>query len=133
MLFNKGETYKHMELHELYEGNHQSGISYPAKYSFIMLFTGGKGKIEGFYPDREENGIFYYSGEGKSGDMEFTRGNLQIRDHIKNGKELHMFRFVKKGYWKYIGQFESIEYEIQKAPGEDGIERKAIIFKLKEI
>jgi hypothetical protein len=33
--------------------------------------------------------------------MAFVRGNAAIRDHIDNGKDLHLFAQVNKGYIRY--------------------------------
>jgi len=67
------------DIHGRYGGNWQSGISTSATQPYIFIFTGKAGAQHG-YADRWENhNVFSYTGEGQSGDMEFTRGNLALR------------------------------------------------------
>ena len=71
--------------------------------------------------DRQQHGyvdgwdspeVFSYTGEGQSGDMQFTFGNLALRDHIANGKRVFLFEFVKSGYVKFVCELElfTIDY-----------------------
>jgi 5-methylcytosine-specific restriction protein A len=46
-----------------------------------------------------------YFGEGQTGPMQFTRGNLAVRDYAENGEDVHVFRKVRDGYVRYMGQF----------------------------
>lgn len=63
-----------------------------------MLFTGETGNQYGYIDGWSEEGVFFYMGEGQRGDMTFVRGNLAIRDHIANGKDIHLFESVRKGF-----------------------------------
>ncbi|MHA1286540.1 MAG: HNH endonuclease, partial [Candidatus Thorarchaeota archaeon] len=75
------------------------------------------------------DGIFLYSGEGQKGDMQFIRGNLAVRDHLKNDKELHLFRQMGGGKVEYIGQMAYIGHQIRDIDSR-GIPRKSIVFVL---
>lgn len=48
-------------------------------------------------------GSFHYTGEGQVGDMKFKGGNIAIRDHVKNGEDLQLFR-IEKDRVRYVGQ-----------------------------
>jgi hypothetical protein len=68
----------------------QGGISTPSKHDFIILFTSAMGEQYGYKDGWNEQGL--YTGEGQQGDMAFIRGNLAIRDHVENGKALHLLK-----------------------------------------
>jgi 5-methylcytosine-specific restriction protein A len=88
--FEVGRTYRRRDIHAQYGGQRQGGISTPVRQPFILLFT-GTGEHYGHHDGWEANGVYRYSGEGQAGDMVFTGGNKAIRDHAKNGKDLHLF------------------------------------------
>jgi 5-methylcytosine-specific restriction protein A len=131
MLFVPGKEYKRTDVHDQVGGSRQSGISTSAQLPLILLFTSETGEQYG-YKDAWEGNIFYYVGEGQKGDMEFTRGNLAIRDHIVNGKDLHLFEYIgkKRGYVQYIGQMVCIGYHFGEGTDRDGNNRQIIIFEL---
>ena len=59
------------------------------------------------------------------------RGNLALRDHIKNGKRVFFFKSVKKAFVEYITELEFLEFDIFNSNGTDGKERVAIKFLFK--
>ena len=130
MVFKNGEVYKRSLIHEEYGGNRQSGISYPAKHDMVFIFTGFSGEEYG-YNDRWENGYFLYYGEGQEGDMEFVRGNKAIRNQRENQKALHLFQKVSKGFVKYLGEMEYVDYFVEERRDTRDNLRKVIVFKLK--
>jgi 5-methylcytosine-specific restriction protein A len=98
--------YKRSEIHDQYGGNRQSGICPSADYPYIFIFSGSQGLLHG-YRDRWENpNVFSYSGEGQTGNMKFVKGNLALRDHLKNGKRVFLFEYVQSGYVKYVTELE---------------------------
>jgi 5-methylcytosine-specific restriction enzyme A len=127
--FIKGKIYRRSDLHDKYGGSRQSGISPSANYPIIFLFTGKSGTQYG-YDDEWENGIFQYTGEGQEGDMEFLRGNLAIKDHVRNGKELHVFEQQEKAMVNYIGQMVCIGSHFKPGLDKNGKNRRVIIFEL---
>jgi len=130
--FVVGKIYKRTELHNKYGGQRQGGISTPAKFSFIFLFTGGTGALYG-YKDKWQGNVFQYTGEGQRGNMEFIAGNRAIRDSVKNGEELHLFKFKEKGYVEYVGRFGYKGYHIENGPDVEKHSRELIIFELEPI
>ena len=129
-MFRPGKIYKRKSLHKKYGGQSASGISTPSKHPFIFLFTGASGKEFGYEDGWDNAGIFHYTGEGQVGNMQFIKGNLAIRDHRKNGKELHLFEQLKDGKVKYLTQMECVDYENRKGKDRVGNDREIIVFSL---
>lgn len=83
-MFTKGKLYRRKEIHDDYGGQRQNGISTISKHPMIFIFTGDSGKNHGYIDEWVSNDTFIYTGEGQIDDMQFTKGNKAIRDHIKN-------------------------------------------------
>lgn len=132
--FEVGRVYdRRTAIHEPYGGQQQGGISTPADQPSIFLFTGHTGEQYGYKDGWDENGVFLYTGEGQVGNMEFTRGNRAIRDHAKDGKDLHLFESLGKGHgYRYLGQFACSTWEFRQGIDLSGNERRSIVFHLIE-
>ena len=117
----------------MYGGQPQGGISTPSKHPLIFLFTGSSGKEFGYEDNWDNSGIYHYTGEGQLGDMKFAKGNLAIKNHMKNGKELHLFKQLDKGGVEYICQVQYEGYDIRKGLDKNKQEREIIVFALKPI
>ena len=116
-------------LHDQYGGQRQGGISTPRRFPIVLLFTGETGHQDSW----TDSGVFNYTGEGQRGDMAFTRGNRALRDHERDGKDLHLFAYQPDGQAKYIGQMLYIGHHLETRPDLDGRPRQAIIFELAPI
>lgn len=125
----KDSIYSRQEIHDSIGGQRQYDISTPRNYNAILLFTGTSGMNHGYHDGWRNDGVFLYSGEGQVGDMAFTHGNTQIRDHQQNGKELHLFRILGEGRVKYVDQMVCIGYNILNEDAK-GTNRKIIQFEL---
>lgn len=129
---------RQLEIHGRYGGQTQGGISTPAQSPFVILFTGAAGPQHGYLDHWEDEGgenILHYYGEGQEGDMQDTRGNLAIRQHLQNNKRLLIFQSMGKSQpYRFLGEFRFIyAYEQQGIKDTKGNLRKAIVFKLKPI
>jgi 5-methylcytosine-specific restriction enzyme A len=126
-----GDVYRRSDLHELYKGQQQGGISTPAESSVIMLFTGYSGPQHG-YEDGWSEGVFCYFGEGQVGDMLWVRGNAAVRDHAKNGRDLLLFQMLEqpRSHVRFLGSFNCASWEYRPAPDRQGKARQAIVFHL---
>ncbi len=120
-----------------YGGGRQGGISDSAQAPVTFLFTGESGEQYGYNDRFDDEGTFFFFGEGQEGDMKFDRGNLAVRNHSAEGKALHLFRTVAQGkgkakrkVQKYLGEFVYQDYEWVTAPDVKGALRQAIIFRL---
>ena len=129
--FEKDKLYKRSELHDVYGGNRQRGISNCADNNLLFIFTNPY-KDEDVYVDKWEGDSFYYSGEGRVGDMAFTGGNLSIKNHEANGKQIHLFKAGQKnknsGYWKYVDQLRLVDLNYYRNLDDKGDERQAFQF-----
>ena len=86
-MFTPGKKYKRKEIHNEYGGNRQGGIAPCSSHPYIFIFTGKSGTQHG-YEDGWHDNIFYYTGEGQSGDMEFKRGNKALLNHSSNNNKI---------------------------------------------
>ncbi len=100
--FIPGQVYnRRAEIHAVYGGNWQSGICPSASYPYIFIFSGKSGKQHGYEDGWDNPNVFSYTGEGQKGDMNFTKGNLALRDHLINGKRVFLFESYSKGFVKF--------------------------------
>ena len=131
-MFVQGRTYRRRDLHKTHGGQRQGGISTPAGQSFILIFIGDIGEQYGYKDEWIDDVLFLY-GAGPRGDMEFVRGNRAIRDHIQDGKDLHLFKYVRTAYVRYIGQMICTGHHERRGPDMDGHDRTIIVFELAPI
>jgi 5-methylcytosine-specific restriction enzyme A len=77
------------------------------------------------------NGTFAYTGEGQRGDMQFIRGNLAIRDHMADGKDLQLFESTDlNGMYRFVGCYACGGWTYRVTVDRDGNNGNAIIFQL---
>ena len=117
-------------LHATYGGQRQRGIITPADHRVILVISGSTGLKYGYADEWDEDGVFHYYGEGQTGDMTFTGGNVAVRDHAAREKELHLFEHVKGKDLRYVGEMICAGYEWRTAPDRTGASRQAIVFQL---
>jgi 5-methylcytosine-specific restriction protein A len=132
-LFTLNQIYKRSALHDKYGGSRQNGISPSAKQPIIFVFTGSGGEQHGYRDIWVNKNVFSYTGEGQIGDMQFTRGNLQLRDHIKLGKRVFLFQNDKRSYVKYVGEMEVFDCDYFETHDTKGDLRIGIKFFFKPI
>src|SRR3954468_22673298 len=100
-MFEKGRVYRRAELHLEWAGTtqlqRQGGILTPRDQPLILVITGAAGEAFGYADHWDEDGVFHYYGAGQRGDMAFVRGNLALRDHAENGKDVHLFEEAERG------------------------------------
>jgi len=130
--FTPGETYHRVEdIHEKYGGNRYSGIAPCADYPYVFVFFGESGEWHGYDDELTDEGRFFYTGEGRDGDMTMDGGNAAIRNHKENDDELHVFE-SEEGAWQvtYVGEYEYEEHYWTTLPDRNGNMRDAIRFEL---
>jgi 5-methylcytosine-specific restriction protein A len=128
-MFTLGQLYRRSEIQDRFGGQRQGGISTPVRENVILIFTSKQGEKYG-YSDGWHSGIFFYTGEGQEGDMEFKGGNKAIRDHADTGKDIHLFQYNRKAFVEYIGQFVCVGTHDRRAQDRNGNDRRAIVFEL---
>ncbi len=132
--FETGRVYnRRKDVHSKLGGNQQSGISYRKGGSTIFFVTGESGEKAGYEDRWRADGVFEYCGEGQVGAQVFTKGNLEIRDHVLNGKQLLMFSQASKGFIRFEGEMICESYGWRDLPDRDGNIRPAIIFSLRPL
>lgn len=127
-IFTPNQEYKRRDIHVQYGGNWQGGICPSSLYPFIFVFTGKSGGQHGYRDQWENDNVFSYTGEGQSGNMEFTRGNLALYDHIKNGKRVFLFEQTRKGHVKFVSELTFFDCDYFTTYDTDGRERIGIKF-----
>ena len=129
-MFTVGSVYRRREdLHDKY-GGQQGLISTPTRIPAVFLFTTGAAEAYVYQDAFQPDGSFWYAGEGRSGDMQFARGNLAIRDHAQTGKTLHLFEYVKVGLVRYVGQANYLGHHLEARLDVIGRTRTVIVFEL---
>ena len=130
-MFEIGKEYKRKEeIHGLYGGQAQGGISTPKNHPVIFIFTSDAGEQHGYRDEYHENGLFWYTGQGQNGDMKMVSGNKAILEHAKNHKTIHVFEYTRKAFVRYIGSAECLGYHKEERPDTEEKNRIAIIFHL---
>lgn len=130
--FIPNHIYKRSSIHDQYGGSRQSGICPSAKVPYIFIFSGAGGKQHGYKDQWENDKVFSYTGEGQAGDMEFTRGNLALRDHLNTGKRVFLFEYVRSGYVKFVSELEFFDTGYFETHDTSGKERIGIKFFFKK-
>jgi 5-methylcytosine-specific restriction enzyme A len=97
------------DIHLKYGGSWQSGIAPSANNPYIFIFSGKSGHQHGYKDGWDNPNVFTYTGEGQTGDMKFTKGNLALRDHLQNGKRVFLFESEGKGFVKFICEVECFD------------------------
>lgn len=116
------------DIHALYGGNWQSGICPTSNYNYIFIFSGKSGKQHGYQDGWDNPNVFTYTGEGQSGDMQFTRGNLALKDHLKNGKRVFLFESESSGYVRFKSELEFYDVDYFETNDTAGITRLGLKF-----
>lgn len=126
-----GELYnRRREIHDLFGGQQQGGISTPSQFPYVFIFTGDQGHAYGYRDGWHSDGLYYYTGEGQIGNQELKRGNKAILDHQRNGKELLLFQYEGIGLTRFVGQMECVGYHEAERPDREGNPRKVLVFEL---
>ena len=121
------------DIHAIYGGNWQSGICPTSNYNYIFIFSGKSGKQHGYQDGWDNPNVFTYTGEGQSGDMQFTRGNLALKDHLKNGKRVFLFESESSGYVRFKSELEFYDVDYFETKDTAGITRIGLKFFFKRM
>lgn len=127
-----GAVYRRKHLNDRFGGNRMSGIVTSPQEPVVLLFHTEE-PTQQFYSDGfDSEGVYWYSGEGTSGDMEWTRANRAIRDHMSEGRDLLLFERVqrKDGLWRFSHTMRYLEHREESRPDKEGSARRAIVFGL---
>lgn len=106
------------------------GISTPKGYPYVFLFTGASGAVFGYDDKFQDDGTFWYTGEGQVGDMTIKAGNKGIASHSETQKSLLLFENLSGGRVRFVGESRYLGHHIERRPDREGDERDAIVFEL---
>ena len=130
-MFIQNQDYKRSELHDQFGGNRQRGISNCVNHPLILIFSNPDNDQQDVYIDEWKDKYFYYSGEGRVGDMTMSGGNSSIWNHEQDGKQIHLFEKTNRsGYWKYIDQLRLVDMNYYKNLDDNDNERQSFQFVL---
>ena len=127
--FQPGNIYRRKDLHSVWGGQQQGGISTPAGADYALLFTGESGNKYGYRDEWIDEQTFGYCGEGQEGDQELVRGNWAI---AARSPDIHLFKETKDGFVQYLDQMYYADHEYQRGTDRNGRERDLVIFKLRK-
>lgn len=130
--FTKGEIYQRQrDIHLPYGGSYQPGITRSTKSSAVFIFTGKSGEQYGYHDKKDDLGVYSYTGEGQTGDMTLSKGNLAILNHAREGRALHLFESLGHGKGhRYLDEFCCASYEWGEGLDKHGNKRRTIVFRL---
>ena len=119
-----GDEIQRSALHDVIGGQRQSGISPSSSTEMICIFSMPPSASNPYTDGWFDDGYFHYTGEGQVGDQVMKRGNKALRDHIADGKTVHLFEGHAKGApVTYVGDLELVDYKTVPGVGSDGEER----------
>lgn len=129
-----GETRPRREVHGLYGGQEQGGISTPRESVNILVFTDPEvGRKYGYdeFEGLREDGSYAYTGEGQWGDQDFGVGNSALRDAAASGSVVRLFR-TQGTLATYVGTFTTSvpTFHFETIPDPNRQPRRGIIFNL---
>jgi len=129
--FVAGQVYKRRtDIHAVYSGQSQGGISTPAAHPLIFLITGESGSNFGYSDRFVEDGTFWYTGEGQVGDQKMASGNAAIKHHKESEKTLLLFSDINHGQVRFMGEATYLGDHTEVKPDKNGNLRKVIVFEL---
>ncbi|MCF5091004.1 hypothetical protein GIW57_12605 [Stenotrophomonas sp. PA-6-5C] len=134
--FEVGALYnRQKQIHGVFGGQQQGGISTPKEHPLVIAFTGEAGVSHGYHDFWDDDEVFHYFGEGQIGDMKYVAGNRAIGEHVKDGKTLVVFQMMGKGRpYRYLGRFMCQSSYVQPGTQDrDGQPRSAIVFRLRSL
>jgi 5-methylcytosine-specific restriction enzyme A len=128
--FAVGDEIKRSQLHDLLGGQRQGGMSTPSHRLIILLFTTSHGGLYGYEDCFQADGMFWYTGEGQVGDMDFVRANRVLRDHEVNERRVFLFEQTRKSYVRFVAEVRCDGHHFELRPDRNGQQRRAIVFHL---
>lgn len=131
--FEVGALYnRQRQIHGVFGGQQQGGISTPKEHPLVIAFTGEAGVSHGYHDFWDDDEVFHYFGEGQVGDMKYVAGNRAIGEHVKDGKTLVVFQMMGKGRpYRYLGRFMCQSSYVEPGTRDrEGQPRSSIVFRL---
>lgn len=129
--FSQGEIITNKTLYTTFKCACEGGVRYSSANQLLVL-------VSNFVDPRHVGGkwkdnILYYTGSGKSGDQDITRGaNKRLLTSLETSTPIYYFEVYTQGEYTYRGQVVAADPPFQRQEaGADGMERKVWIFPLR--
>jgi len=135
--FEVGQQYVRMDIHEVYGGNHQPGISPVKDHSVIFLFGSTEGRDYGYEDEWLPNDRYRLTGVGQRGDQSWKgTANRSLANHHEDGRRVFLFERVPgttPTVVTYVGEYEYVEDDYVPMDDIDGNRRMAYRFELSPV
>jgi hypothetical protein len=123
-----GSYHLRAELHARFGGNPRAGIC-PTKSGAVLVFSDPASGTPFGYDSHDYllDGLYHYTGEGRTGDQQLVRGNKAL---MKNSPLL-LFSRVDQKTWRFVGEvgLSDTPYLVAEAPDQLGNLRKVLVFR----
>lgn len=120
------------EIHGRYGGNPRAGIC-PTKSGAVLIFSDPVSGAPFGYDSHDYllDGIYHYTGEGRSGNQQFVRGNRALLEN----SPLLLFSRVDQYSWRFVGEVSLAEpkFLLARAKDQSGNDRDVLVFRFREV
>lgn len=97
-----GQVIRNDELTRIFKCGNMGGMRRSKKTNTLVIISD---ITKGLYNDHREGNIYFYTGMGKTGNMDLLYAqNRTVLESNKNGIEMHMFEVLSKGNYTYLGR-----------------------------
>ena len=123
-----GDSLTNKDLMSAFAVGSMRGIRVSRPTGCILLISSADNSL---YKDRSHDGVFDYTGEGRYGDQEMTRGNLAIAESATSGQRMLLFFKRKPNVYEYQGDVRlGAEPRMEQQEDEAGLLRRVWLFSL---
>ncbi len=132
----KGDIMSNDDLIQLFGCDNSKGIRYVKEYNHIVLISNHTSDIiNNPYQDKWEEGLLYYTGEGKAGDQKLEKANLRLLKSKNKRTKIYYFEVFEPSKYTYFGQLKLADTKPIESTQKDveNNDRRVIVFKLKEV
>ncbi|MEM2518507.1 MAG: YDG/SRA domain-containing protein [Candidatus Bathyarchaeia archaeon] len=141
MLLKAGKIFSNREISRIFNVCTRRGIRYSGNLkvgvSHVVLTTvlnkTPEESVENPYKDRFEGESLLYTGEGRFGDQQMTRGNLVLKMQMEKRFPIFVFERKAPGKYVFLGQYNVVSVQTEKQHDAHGKIRNVFIFKLEKV
>ncbi|MEM3765765.1 MAG: YDG/SRA domain-containing protein [Candidatus Bathyarchaeia archaeon] len=139
IVLKSGDVLSNREISRIFDVCVQRGIRYNGSLQkaikhvvlITVLHKTTEESLRNPYNDRLEDDILFYTGEGRVGNQEMTRGNLALKRQMTEGYPVFVFEKKSPGKYMFLGQYYVLSMHVEIQPDIKGQRRKVFLYKLK--
>jgi 5-methylcytosine-specific restriction protein A len=126
-----GQEISNDQLTEIFEVGNMGGMRKSVKNNHLVLISD---PFKGFYTDRWDGSILYYTGTGKSGDQKLEKQNFDLAKSNETGMQIYLFEVFnpKKYYFHGLVRFTG-NFLKEKQEDVEGKIREVLVFPLEKL